>query len=77
MKYGIIVCSKCKKAKGVDLSYKTTKCIRCNKVLKISQMKVLYETNSEQQLRQKIGLINAEIDGNLEGFQKILKKSKK
>ena len=76
MKFGIIVCSKCKRAKGVDLSNKTTKCIRCNKVLKIGQMKVLYETNSEQQLRQKIGLINAELDGNLEEFANLMKKSK-
>ena len=76
MKFGIIVCSKCKRAKGVNLSFKTTKCIRCNKVLKISQMKLLYETNSEQQLRQKLGLINAELDGNLEEFSNLLKKSK-
>jgi len=76
MKFGIIVCSKCKRAKGVDLSYKTTKCIRCNKILEIKKTKILYKTNSEIELRQKLGLINAELDGNLEEFTNLMKKSK-
>ena len=73
MKYGAIVCPKCKKAKGVVLSHKTTKCVRCNKVIVIEKVKILYKTESEAKLRFALGLINAEQDGNLEEFKKTMK----
>jgi len=75
MRFGVIVCPKCKKAKGVNLSFKTTKCIRCNKTLEIKKIKILCKTDSEVELRQKLGLINAELDGNLEEFTNLMKKS--
>jgi hypothetical protein len=74
MKYGIIVCSKCKKAKGVDLSFKTTRCIRCNKAIKLDKVRILYKTNSEQELRCYLGLVNADLDGKLEEFKEIVRK---
>jgi len=61
MKYGIVVCSKCKKAKIVDLSYMTTKCFFCNKTLKIDKIKILYKSNSQEQIRQIIGNINKKL----------------
>jgi hypothetical protein len=61
MKYGIVVCSKCKKAKIVDLSYKTTKCIICKKTLNISKINISYKSDSQKQIRQVIGKINSEI----------------
>ena len=76
MKYGVVVCPKCKTPKGVALSSKTTRCIRCNKNLNLQKIKVLYKTNSELELRNVIGLINAEKDGNLDKFKKMLAKQK-
>jgi len=73
MRFGIIVCPKCKKAKSIDLSFKTTRCLRCGKLLRIEKLKILYVTDSEQKLRQAIGLINAEMDGKLEDFKEIIK----
>lgn len=70
MKYGVIVCSKCKKAKGVMLSSKTTKCIRCGKILYLDKVKIFYKTNSEYKLRQSLGIINAKLDNNLEYYRK-------
>jgi len=64
MKYGIIVCPKCKKGKAVILSNKTTRCHRCNKTYQISKMEILYKSNSEIKIRQEIGTINAEIYSN-------------
>jgi len=72
MRFGVIVCPRCKKAKGVDLSHKTTKCIRCNKVIIIKKIKIIYQTNSEAELRNALGLINAELDGNLKEFKKLM-----
>jgi len=45
MIYGVIVCPKCKKVKGVDLSKKTTKCPRCRKILTIDKLKIFSERN--------------------------------
>ena len=58
MKYGIIVCPKCKRSKAVNLSNKTTKCIRCGKVLTLDKIRILYKTNSESELQNKMYIIN-------------------
>ena len=72
MKFGIIVCPNCKKAKGADLLSKTTKCIGCGKTLQLDTLKILYKTDSRQELQKVIGLINAERDGKLKDFRKII-----
>ena len=64
MKFGIIVCPKCKKAKAVNLSNKTTRCLRYNKSYQIAKMKIFYKSNSEVKIRQEIGRINANINNS-------------
>jgi hypothetical protein len=71
MRFGVIVCPRCKRAKGVDLSSKTTKCIRCGKSLQLSKLKILYETESQEKLRQAIGVMNAKIDNKTSHRQEI------
>jgi hypothetical protein len=71
MRYGVIVCPKCKRAKGVDLSNKTTRCLACGKVLTLKNLNIKYKTNSEEELRRAIGLVNAEIDGKAEDFKEL------
>lgn len=58
MRFGIVVCPKCRSAKGADLSCKTTRCIRCNYTIYIDKVKIVYKTNSQQKLRQVIGKLN-------------------
>jgi hypothetical protein len=70
MKFGVIVCPKCKSAKGVLLLHKTTRCNRCGKTLTINKLRILHKTNSESELRHSIGLINAEIEGKSISFEK-------
>jgi hypothetical protein len=72
MKFGIIVCPRCKKAKGVDILSKTTKCIGCGKTLRLDTLKILYKTDSRQELQNALGLINADMDGKLKDFKKII-----
>ena len=72
----IIVCPKCKTPKGITLSSQTTKCIKCDKVLNLKKIKIVFKTNSENELRNVIGLINAEKDGNLDKFKKIMAQQK-
>jgi len=75
-KFGIIVCPNCKKPKIVSLSVKQTKCFSCNKTLFLQKSKIIYKSNSQEEIRNAIGLLNAEIDGNLEKFKKILENKK-
>jgi hypothetical protein len=62
MKYGVIVCSKCKMAKGVNLYNKTTRCNRCGKIINIKKVKILFKTESAEKLRYYIGVTNAKIN---------------
>lgn len=72
MRYGIIVCPACKQVKGLDLSSKTTKCIRCGKTLLLKQLKIFYKTDSQEQLRQAIGQLNAKLDKDSNANKKFL-----
>jgi len=76
MKFGVIVCPNCKKVKGVELSCKTTKCPRCGKVLRLENLKIFYKTDSQEKLQQAIGLMNADLDGRLDEFKKIIQNEK-
>ncbi|MCK4332431.1 MAG: DUF1922 domain-containing protein [Thermoplasmatales archaeon] len=76
MKFGVIVCPNCKKVKGVELSCKTTKCPRCGKVLRLENLKIFYKTDSQEELQQAIGLMNADLDGRLDEFKKIIQNEK-
>jgi hypothetical protein len=62
MRFGVIVCPQCNQVKGMDLSIKTTKCIRCGKTLQMKKLKIFYETESQKKLRIAIGLLNAELE---------------
>jgi len=74
MKYGIVVCSKCKRAKGFLLSNKTTRCVVCGKVLNIKKQKIMFKTDSQIEMQNAIGIINANIDDNSKNFLKLLSK---
>jgi len=64
MRFGVIVCPQRKQVKGIELSSHTTKCIRCGRTLQMKKLKIFYETDSQEKLRQAIGLLNAELDEN-------------
>ena len=74
MKFGIVVCPRCKKTKVVNLAVRTAKCHRCGKVLKLEKLRIIYETDSEHKVRQTLGLINAKMDGRLEEFKEMMRK---
>jgi len=56
MRFGIIVCPRCRNSKVVDLSFKTTTCFRCNKKIELSKVKILFESNSEHEIRDAISI---------------------
>ena len=76
MRYGVIVCPKCKIAKGINLDSKTTKCVKCNKTLQIHKLRILFESSDLCSIGEYIGLVNAKNDGNYEDFKIFLKNNK-
>ena len=74
MKYGVVVCPKCKNPKVVLLSSKSSKCMRCGKILYINKVKIFYKTNSESKVRNAVGLINVERNKPYTNFKKIINK---
>ena len=72
MRFGVIVCPRCKRVIGVDLFSKTTKCIYCGRTLVLKKLKIFYETESQEKLQKAIGLINADLEGTHDAFKKSL-----
>ena len=62
MKYGVVICNKCRNAKAVELKYKTTKCSRCNKIINIKENIIIFKSSNPQLIVEKIGKINREIN---------------
>jgi anaerobic ribonucleoside-triphosphate reductase len=59
--YGIIVCSKCKRSWGINLSQKTSKCPQCGKKNNVSQRKIPYQTLDLKDLQKAIARIQEKI----------------
>ncbi|KYK22023.1 hypothetical protein AYK25_07625 [Thermoplasmatales archaeon SM1-50] len=77
MRFGVIVCPNCKYVKGVNLSSKTTKCTRCGKILQLKKVRIFYETELQEKLRQVVGLMNAEMEGKRDSFLKFIENKSK
>ena len=58
---GVISCPKCKRVCGVDLSYKTKNCARCNYTMKISKVRVWVKTEDRNDLAELIRNVRKEI----------------
>jgi len=59
--YGVIVCSKCKRAWGISLSQKTGKCPQCGKKINVSKQKIFYRTLDLRDLQQAISKIQEKL----------------
>ncbi len=60
MKYAVIICPKCGKAKGVEAERKTTTC-PCGREVSLLRAKFLYETNSPSELARAVAEANEQL----------------
>ena len=60
-RYGVIACSRCKRAWGIDLSQDTTKCPACGKKYIVQHRKVIYCTSDLKRLQRAVGHIQEQI----------------
>ncbi len=63
MKFKVVQCSRCKRARGVRLDSKTASCPRCGGQINLTKAKILCEVGSEQELAKAVMKYNTEIEG--------------
>lgn len=62
MRYAVIICPKCGKARGVESGRKTTTC-NCGREIKVARVKFLYETDSPSELAKAVAEANEQLGG--------------
>lgn len=75
-KYGAVMCSRCRKAMGVDRRNETASC-QCGKVLKLKEMKKFFESRDQRQVASAVARMNAELEGGTEEWEALGEKSAK
>ena len=60
--YGVVVCPRCKRAKGVDLKQKTTAC-SCGFEIRVVPARVRARASTPRELAPLVGQVNAELAG--------------
>jgi Ser/Thr protein kinase RdoA (MazF antagonist) len=60
--FGVVVCPRCGRAKGVELPKKTTEC-ECGFEIRVTSGAVRFETSDARGLAAAVGRINAELHG--------------
>jgi len=67
--YGVLVCPRCRRAKGVDLRQKTTTCV-CGFEIRVIPARVKARAESARELARLVGQVSADIAGGAEAYQK-------
>ncbi len=60
-RYGVVVCTRCGNAKGVDMGSTTTQCPHCRKRLVVKILKVFYRSDSQTEIAGVVGELNAKL----------------
>lgn len=62
MNYGVIICPKCGKAKGIETRKKTTTC-PCGREIRLKRGMFKFMTNSPSELAETVARVNAALHG--------------
>jgi len=60
--FGVVVCPRCGRAKGVELPKKTTAC-QCGFEIRVYPSRIRFESPDARELAMAVGRINAELHG--------------
>ncbi|MEM0449910.1 MAG: DUF1922 domain-containing protein, partial [Methanomassiliicoccales archaeon] len=55
---GVIICSKCRRARGVSLSCKKVRCNHCGKYIDVSKARVFHRTEDHEEIARAVQKIN-------------------
>ncbi|MBM4237524.1 MAG: DUF1922 domain-containing protein [Euryarchaeota archaeon] len=64
--FGVIVCPRCNRARGVNLSTSKTHCPTCGKGIDIGKAKVYFETDSESELAEAVRRMSEQLSSGLD-----------
>jgi hypothetical protein len=67
--YGVVVCPRCHRAKGVDLEQKTTTC-PCGSDIRVVPSKVRVQVGTSRELIEAVQRANAELGGGLAAVER-------
>ena len=68
MAYVVIVCSRCRLARGAPEHARTASCPGCGRKLRVPELKKYYRTSSLSELAEAIGQLNARLKGGLDAY---------
>lgn len=71
-RYGIIGCLKCKTYKIIETAIKSTTCNRCGKKIIINKNSFKFTTDSQEEARIAIGILNEEQDKKKKPYQHLI-----
>ena len=74
--YGVVVCPRCRRAKGVDLKQKTTTC-SCGFEIRVLPARVRARAATPRELAPLVGQVNAELGGGAQVVAKAFATPKK
>ena len=64
--YGVICCPKCRFVTGVDLQFKTKKCIKCNYNISLKKVRIIFKTGDTSEIGNLIESTRKKVEnGNL------------
>ena len=64
--YGIICCPKCRFVTGIDLKFKTKRCIKCNYNINLKKVRIIFKTEDNNELGELIKNAKKRVEsGNL------------
>lgn len=69
--YGVVVCPRCKTAKGVDLAKKTTTC-SCGFEIRVRSAKVHARAPTERELIEAVREVQARVHGGLDTYRRAI-----
>jgi hypothetical protein len=75
MAYVVIVCSRCRLARGAAETARTASCPKCGQKLRVPELRKYYRSESLDQVREAIGQLNARLKGGLDIYLDDLCKS--
>lgn len=67
MPFGVVICPRCRRAKGVDLKQKTTNC-QCGFTINLSLARIVGRVEHHRDLAPFVARVSAEIAGGSRGF---------
>jgi hypothetical protein len=66
--YGVVICPRCNRARGVDLSVKTSKCPGCGLHSEVDRMRTYFQTDNEQELAEAVRRTSSRLQHSIEDY---------